>query len=288
MYKMKFKAILTILFAGLMFAGCDEVTNFEKAFDDFDASGKDTYLVFMENGLEYVLEKGAVDTQTTSLRFKIYGPPVATAATATIEVVTESSTAVEGTHFDLSTKEVSIDANGAGASITLTVYAPAFAKGDTLKLMLSMTSTTFKTDAFASTADITIRKKPECPFDITTFLGGYSCDEAGYGVYSCSFSKDPTVENRILNNNYWDWPAEGETVYYDLDPATNTLVVPDQPFTYGDGSEGSVSGTGTFDPCTGEMWVTTDAIYGGSSNPTEHYFFKGKKSGNAPVKKKGE
>ena len=287
---MKLRAIFTILLAGLMFTGCDEKTNFDSMFNDFDPSGKDTYLVFMENGLTYVLEKDSMSDETTPLRLKIYGPPVASAATADI-AVDPSSTAVEGTHFDLSSKSVSIEANGSGASVSLTIHAANFAKGDTLKLVLTLTSGSFKTDAFASTADITLMKKPECPFDIATFLGGYSCDETGYGVYSVSFFADPDVENRIHNTNYWDFAAPGATVYYDLNPDDGTITVPDQPFTYGDDSEGSVrgDGLGTFDPCTGDMWINTIAVYGGADYPTEHHFFKGKKSGSlAPLKRKGE
>lgn len=124
-----------------------------------------------------------------------------------------------------------------------------------------------------------------CPFDILEWLGGWSCDEVGYEVYDASFTLDADVPNRIHNTNFWDWPGAGATVYYDFSGDENQIVtIPDQPFTYGDGTEGSVSGSGTYDACTGKFECTYDVIYGGDNYPTEHFFFRaGKKSSSTGV-----
>jgi len=121
-----------------------------------------------------------------------------------------------------------------------------------------------------------------CGFDINNFLGAYDCDEAGYAIYPMNFTLDPSVANRIHNDNFWDWAAAGATVYYDLSgDDAQTVTVPDQPFTFGDGVVGSVSGSGSYDACTGAMTLHYDVIYDGSTYPTDHVFTpaaEGKKS----------
>jgi len=121
-----------------------------------------------------------------------------------------------------------------------------------------------------------------CPFDILDWLGGWSCDEVGYAVYDVSFTLDPDVPNRMHNTNFWDWAGPGETVYYDFSGDENQIVtIPDQPFTFGDGTDGSVSGSGTYDACTGKFECVYDVIYGGGNNPTEHFFFRGGKKSSS-------
>jgi len=115
-----------------------------------------------------------------------------------------------------------------------------------------------------------------CTFDINTFVGEYSCDEAGYGVYPCNLSIDPDNENAILNDNFWDWPAEGETLRYEFSGDFDQIVtIPEQDFIFGDGSEGTVVGSGTYNGCTGEMTVEYDVIIGEDVYPTLHVFTPG-------------
>jgi len=126
-----------------------------------------------------------------------------------------------------------------------------------------------------------------CPFVILDWLGGWTCNEAGYGEYSVGFTLDPDVENRIHNTNFWDWAGPGATVYYDFSGDENQIVtIPDQPFVFGDGTDGSVSGSGTYDACTGKFSCDYDVIYGGGSNPTHHDFYRGKKSSSVITVKK--
>lgn len=124
-----------------------------------------------------------------------------------------------------------------------------------------------------------------CPFDILDWLGGWVCNEAGYGEYPVSFSLDPDVPNRIHNTNFWDWAGPGETVYYDFSGDENQIVtVPDQPFVFGDGTAGSVSGYGAYDACLGTFSVYYDVIYGGGNNPTDHDFYRGGKKSTSVIK----
>jgi len=114
---------------------------------------------------------------------------------------------------------------------------------------------------------------PFCAFNVNVFLGDAVCDEEGYGEYGVSFTIDPNNSKRIHNDNFWDWPAPGATIYYDLSGDINQIVtVPKQDFVFGDGSTGWVQGSGTYDTCKKTMTVNYTVNYGGSNNPTKHVF----------------
>jgi len=115
----------------------------------------------------------------------------------------------------------------------------------------------------------------ETPFDISIFLGDFKCDETGYSIYNVNFTLDPDVENRIHNHNFWDWPGTGATVYYDFSGDDNrTIVIPEQPFTFGDGTTGSVDGTGTYNPNNQTFSCDYNVWYLGTNYPTHHEFYK--------------
>lgn len=115
--------------------------------------------------------------------------------------------------------------------------------------------------------------EPFCVLNVNLFTGAFVCNEEGYGEYPVTFSADPEVQNRIINDNFWDWPAEGEVVYYDLSGDINQVVtVPKQSFTFGDGTVGSVEGSGSYDSCTKTMIVDYSVEYGGDVYDTHHEF----------------
>lgn len=120
-----------------------------------------------------------------------------------------------------------------------------------------------------------------CAFDINTFTGAYTCDETGYGAYGVGLTIDPDNENAVLNDNFWDWAAAGEVIRYEFSGDVDQIVtVPLQDFVYGDGSAGTVEGSGTYDGCTGTMHVEYNVVYDGADNATVHDFSPG-----APAKK---
>ncbi|MFW6290150.1 MAG: hypothetical protein ACOC0R_04200 [Mariniphaga sp.] len=115
--------------------------------------------------------------------------------------------------------------------------------------------------------------EPFCALSIDLFTGAFICNEEGYGEYPVTFTTDPEVQNRILNSNFWDWPAEGEVIYYDLSGDIDQIVtVPKQSFTFGDGTVGSVEGSGVYDSCTRTMTVDYSVEYGGDVSATHHEF----------------
>ena len=114
-----------------------------------------------------------------------------------------------------------------------------------------------------------------CPFVIDNFIGVFNCDEEGYGVYTVNFTKDPAFPNRVYNDNFWDYAAAGQLIYYEFDGSLNqNITVPLQPFIFGDDSEGTVVGTGKYDGCAHTMTVTYTVVYDETPYTTKHVFRK--------------
>ena len=80
--------------------------------------------------------------------------------------------------------------------------------------------------------------KAFCTLDINNFIGQFDCTEPGYdgSPYPVNFTKHPTLANTIVNDNFWDWPAPGQVIYYTFSgDFLETITVPKQNFTFGDG-----------------------------------------------------
>lgn len=242
------------------------------------AGGGNSYLQFTAVNSVYAM------TPTDSLPFdipfgvKILGGPASSDVNVTLNIGANST--VSSAQVKLSSSTITIKAGTVQGNILLTVDPNAFELSpDTLKLFLSMTGDNLASFGSNSTFNFVYNV---CPFDIINFVGGFKCDETGYMVYDVTFSLDPNVPNRILNSNFWDWPGPGATLYYDFSgDANQTITIPDQPFVFGDGTEGSVSGTGTYDACTGTFTCDYDVIYGGTDYPTHHEFYRGGKKSSS-------
>lgn len=193
------------------------------------------------------------------------------------------------TQVILSANSVVIKAGHVQGNIFLTVHPDAFELSpDALFLDIGIDDAAGDIASYGGTSSFAFVYNV-CPFDILNFLGGFICNEEGYGEYNVNFSLDASVENRIHNSNFWDWPAPGETLYYDLSGDANQIVtIPDQPFTFGDGVVGSVVGTGTYDACAGTFSCDYDVNYGGDIYPTHHDFYRpgAKKSSSVVAVKK--
>lgn len=246
-----FKLFFAISITALFITSCNEEVAFDAITSGFDASVEPS-LVFLNGNMLYEVENNATGDETVKIQLQVWGPPSSADATVTI-AVDGSSTAVSGKHYNLSSTTVNIPANSGGGSFNVIMHTDKFAKGDTVKLVMNMTTTGFKTDLYASTANLLLSKKPECPFSIKTFTGNYIADETGYGKYNVDFKADDTDPHRTWQSNFWDYTSD--LLAFDLDPETNTITVPEQTITMGDGKGYLVVGSGTFDPCTGVMIV---------------------------------
>jgi hypothetical protein len=280
LYKMKnILKLFTILIVGLIV-----VSSCEKAEDWYGSPGSsdDTYVIFMDPTLVAEVETGETVDQDFTLGVKVWGNP--SDAAITVDLVAGGE-AVLGTHYSVASTQLTIPAGGTQAITTLTVMSSALENGDTLDLVFGMTASV-NTTLEAATSAMQIIKTPDCPLDISNFTGAYICDEAGYEEYNVTFYADPTVPNRIWNTNFWDWPAAGEVLYYDFnDDGTNTITIPLQDFTFGDDVQGTVEGTGTFDPCLHTFICDYDVQKGGD-NPTHHVFTPGSIAKSANIRSK--
>ncbi|MCF8372938.1 MAG: hypothetical protein K9H64_15055 [Bacteroidales bacterium] len=187
----------------------------------------------------------------------------------TVEVVNM----IEGTHFTISETENIIPANSNVGTLSLTFYNDSLPLNKSSILKIKLIPGEFDTIPLHSEAVLTINKPYIDIFNMEYFTGFFDCDEAGYGVSGVFFTLDPVVENRIHNTNFWDWPGSGATVYYDFsDDEYQTIVIPDQPFTFGDGKVGSVDGTGTYNAWTHTFVCDCDVWYEGTAYATHHEF----------------
>lgn len=249
------KKIFKILFVFIVALGispaCDEEVGFDAITKGFDPS-LESSLVFTNGNMLYEVENNSVADVTIPLKLQVWGPVSASPVTVDIAVNSTLSTALSPKHYSLAATSVTIPANKGGATLNLVMHTANFEKGDTVLLVMNMSSTEMGSDLFASTANLQLSKKPECPFDIKTFTGGYIANETGYGEYNVSFTADATNPTRIWQTNFWDWT--NDLLAMDLDPLTGIVTVPSQMITMG-GSEWEVVGSGTFDPCTGVMIV---------------------------------
>lgn len=246
-----FKLLFVFSLAGILLYSCNEEVAFDALTHAIDPNAK-SGVVFSTGNMLYEVENNATGDEVIPITVQVWGEPSSSDATVNISV-DAGSTAVSGEDYTLSTNSVTIPAGAGGKSFDLVMHTDNFAKGDTVLLILKMTCDAFATDLYASTANIRLSKKPECPFDIKTFTGNYVADETGYGKYNVSFKADDTNPTRIWQSNFWDWT--NDLLAFDLDPETNTVTVPEQTITMGDGKGYLVVGSGTFDPCTGIMTV---------------------------------
>ncbi|MDX9902608.1 MAG: hypothetical protein RB288_00845 [Bacteroidales bacterium] len=115
--------------------------------------------------------------------------------------------------------------------------------------------------------------EPFCVLDLNAYIGLFSCDEAGYDIYPVTFTKHPTMANTIVNDNFWDFAAEGAVVYYTLSgDFLEEVTVPRQDFEFGDGYVGWVEGSGTYDGCNNTMSIENKVFYEGAEYTIYHSF----------------
>ncbi len=271
---------LVVIVGSLLFA-----TSCFKAEDPLyntAATGGTSFLQFSAINSTTAMTPADADAFAIPFGIKILGAPAASDMTVKLTLLT--GTTVTTSQVSLSSTSVLIKAGTVQGNIFLNVDPNAFdLSPDTLRLKLGIDPASGTPAEFGGTSTFNFVYNV-CPYDILDFLGGFICNEEGYGEYNVSFTLDPEVENRIHNSNFWDWAGPGETVYYDFSGDENQIItIPDQPFIYGDGTVGSVDGTGTYDACTGKFSCDYTAWYGGDGYATHHDFYRGGKKASKMV-----
>lgn len=164
---------------------------------------------------------------------------------------------------------------------TVTVSFPTVPANDTV----SISATAITSGGAVSQAKVVkVYVESFCILDLNNFIGAFSCDEAGYGIYPVNFSLHPTLANTIVNDNFWDWPALGEVVYYTFSgDFLEEITVPRQDFIFGDDFAGWVEGSGTYDGCAHTMIVDYTVFWGGDEFAIHHEFSASTKGIMYPV-----
>jgi hypothetical protein len=241
---MKTNIIFRVAFfivAVLLFASCEE-TPIEKAQAEYEASDV-IPIVFSVTGPTSVYQ---TETRTYSPAYSRAGSTWAWSVTNAV---------LKSVSADTRTATVQFTTLPASGKATITVSE----------------TTTGGTKSPDKVIEVTV--KAFCALDINNFLGEFDCDEAGYGTYPVNFTKHATLANTIVNDNFWDWPAEGQVIYYTLSgDFLETVTVPKQNFTFGDGYAGWVEGSGKYDGCAHTMIVDYTVFYDGDEYDTHHEF----------------
>ena len=205
-------------------------------------------------------------TVKDSLTINLVGAHRSSAISVSYKLST-GGTGVKDTHFKITDGTVSIPANASFAKIPFEIIDDVIEPGEIFTFIVELTSADVPLSKNYS--KVTFRFTTECPFDVNTFVGNYSCQEPGYGgsPYDVTFTKG--TGNTIVINNFWDF---GGVVTYTFSGSTVTIA--QQTVSMG-GEPWIVAGSGTFNTCTGRMIVnyTVDRVSDGLRYDTNTHTF---------------
>ncbi|MDX2305158.1 MAG: hypothetical protein NW226_20270 [Microscillaceae bacterium] len=209
---------------------------------------------------------------TDTIIINLVGAQRSTPVNVTIAVDAAGTTAVAGTHYNLSTTSVTIPANSSFGYIPFEVIDDNIDPNTPVTLSISIASSDVEISENYKSGTMTLRA--QCGFDVNNFVGAYSAIEPGYSgsPYAVNFAKG-TADNTIVIDNFWDF---GGATVYTLNPANGTVTIVQQTVTMG-GEGWIVAGSGTYDPCSGDMVVnyTVDRVADGQRyDDNTHTFTK--------------
>jgi len=210
----------------------------------------------------------------------------------TIVETEDTINAIEGFHYQLSADSFIIPAMSNIGKISISLFHENLSFEKFVILKMNLVSDDFEVIPYLASTNIILYNPYNQndttqiePF-ISMFLGEFICNETGYGEYFVNFALDNIVENRIHNDNFWDWSAPGSTIYYDFSgDTTQTIIIPEQSITYGDSTVGSVSGTGTYDTISVTFSCDYNVWYGGVNYPTHNDFYRASKNCKSLISK---
>ena len=134
--------------------------------------------------------------------------------------------------------------NTAIDSIHISINTNTLTKGNAYTIQLTLSSSDVTISENYKTCLITFSQETFIDF----FTGTYSCKESATNtVYDVVFTKQN--ETIVKSNNFWDFPAKGQTVPYEFTQDENhTVKIPDNTdWTDYIGNVYHISGSGTYD-----------------------------------------
>ncbi|WP_038030164.1 DUF4843 domain-containing protein [Thermonema rossianum] len=142
-----------------------------------------------------------------SLKINLVGKLPEQDVTITVAVLPDSSTAVEGVHYNLPSKEITIPAGETSGELKIEILDDNLTELYDLYLVLEGGGEYVPAENFKN-----LRYTfGTCPFDINTFIGTYDCLEPGYATYEVNFSL--VSGTTLKNDNFWDVGAEIDYVF---------------------------------------------------------------------------
>ncbi len=246
-----------LVFAGfaLLFASCEEeeklYTGVQVGFES--ASGS------------LMIPVDVTTTYEGTFRVALIAEPQSNDITVSFDVA-EASTAVEGTHFSMDTKTVTIPAGENFGEFDITALDSGFEFGGEFKnLVLEITDASIDIASNFSVFTLTISKESF----IDTYSGTFEAYEFSpndlenpiYGPYNVACSPIAGTNSITLNPMY-DWATDDIIVQFD--PSDNSILVERQVFNPGVGAGLAVEGTGSFDLET-ETFEIDANIYNGDA-----------------------
>ena len=251
--------IATLLIMSLTFNFCENINEpvlFDGVLVQFDS--KDAYMFVGSEGSAIQLNIELVAAQQDN------------DVTATLSVNTASSTAEEGVHFTLSGTTVNIPAGSSTGEFTVNGIFDDLESGVTYELVLDLEGDLVGTTDKNS---ITIYISQFCNYAQATFTGVYDCVDP-WGAYQVELFADAGDPGVLLLDNFWGYVEPGEQLelHFDGNPG-QTIQIPEQDIIFWGGDPGTVSGSGSYNGCTGtlEIEVRIDIPAWGSTYNETHY-----------------
>ena len=177
-------------------------------------------------------------------------------ATTVELVILESSTAIEGVHFESFSKSVSIAAGEYTGSVRIVPIVSNLDEAYVLDIGIANSPVA---EGVQFNQNFRLNLSRFCSLQIAEWATTFDCLEPGYGNYNVEFSLG-VDDNTIVADNFWDF---GGNVVYTFSesssPAEAIVTIEEQTVLMG-GSEYIVEGSGTYEQCSKQMVVDYTVI----------------------------
>lgn len=211
-----------------------------------------TFFVESESEDAYIVQIGLTKPADTDLTF-------------TIDYEVSDENAVEGEHFTIESKEITIKAGESVADVL--VYSDYDALEEPFVLTLKLNENADYNAQFSQEYKLVIRQF--CPFNVQDFAGFYLLDDAwwldGDEPYAVEAFVDEEVPNSIILLDPYDEGYSIRITFNDSDKSNFKVSIKDQPAWYHP-SYGDIylaDNVGTFDACEKTInFITTHSVPG--------------------------
>ena len=246
--------LLAFLVTGALLTSCEE--------DRTTFTGKQ--VGFEKASGRIMIPKDVTTTEDGTFKVMLISAPLSSDVSITFEI-DAASTAVEGTHFTMSTKTVTIPAGQNFAEFNVTALNDGFSfGGEFVNLILNISNTSVEIAGEFAQFNLTISKEAF----IDAFSGSFVAyefyppdPEPAYGPYTISCTVIAGT-NSINLLGIYDWATQAVKVDFNPDPDNKIVTVAKQDFNPEEGL--SLEGTGVYDD-EAQTFEIDAIIYDGAS-----------------------